>query len=315
MPVSSYSWDFEFVLIEFHPTFFQNIALIFWGCFTFTCDPAQSSSLPHAEAICEYNKHLFYPIINVSDEDAEGCRTLQRCLLDCKYLQSHHEQLITKYSWVQSLSTVVPLNYSCLVMADCSPTWGVSWTPAPLTWLGNLRAHQHWWAARLRCWPGLLWAWQQPSSPLHPPPSLGTVLRHYFVLCPGLDTYIFSNGNILNCDKREGSHGKVSFSAKQQFHENFQEMWKYWFCLHLPIFKIKKYWVFFPFSQVFLFHSLLSSPPPLNFSSICLPGKVQCSDILSKSSFFHCLTFQNFTLEKLENGKQKDLWKQKCWFF
>lgn len=147
------------------------------------------------------------------------------------------------------------------------------------------------------------------------PTTFPGVLQHYFVLHPGLDTYIFSNGNILNCDKREVSHGKVSFSAKQQFHENFQEMWKYWFCLHLPIFKIKNYWVFFPFSQVFLFHSLLSSPPPLNFSSICLPGKVQCSDILSKSSFFHCLTFQNFTLEKLENGKQKELWKQKCWFF
>lgn len=245
-------------------------------------------------------------------KDAGPCKDVFWTVNTSSLTMSNWSPSTVEYShWV----LLYPLIIAVWLWQTVPQHGGVSWTPAPLTWLGNLRAHQHWWAARLRCWPGLLWAWQQPSSPLHPPPSLGTVLRHYFVLCPGLDTYIFSNGNILNCDKREGSHGKVSFSAKQQFHENFQEMWKYWFCLHLPIFKIKKYWVFFPFSQVFLFHSLLSSPPPLNFSSICLPGKVQCSDILSKSSFFHCLTFQNFTLEKLENGKQKDLWKQKCWFF
>lgn len=255
-------------LLNFILPFFRIYLWFFWGYLTFTCDAAQSS-LPHDEAICGYNKHLFYPIINISDEDTEGCRTLQRSLLVCKYLQSHSEQLNTEYCWVQSLSAVVPLKCSCLITADCSLTQGISWTLATLTWPGKLWAHQRWQAARLLCWPALLWTRRPPSSPLHPAPSMGTALRRCFSLHPGLKTYIFSNGNILCFDKREGSHGKVSFLEKQQFCEKFQEMRKYWFCFHLSIFKI----IFFSFSQVFLFNSLLPSPASLNFSSICLQGK------------------------------------------
>lgn len=63
--------------------------------------------------------------------------------------------------------------------------------------------------------------------------------------------------------------------------------------------------------NIFFFQSVFSFQFPTPITSFpeiflhLLAGKVQRSDILSKSSFFHCLTFQNFNSEKLDNGEKK----------
>lgn len=68
----------EFVHAVFHPTFFflQDISLLFWDYFIFSDGPAWSRPT-HANAICEYHKHLFYSIYKIAEEDIEGWRTLQ----------------------------------------------------------------------------------------------------------------------------------------------------------------------------------------------------------------------------------------------
>lgn len=105
--------------------------------------------------------------------------------------------------------------------------------------------------------------------------------------------------------------GKFHFWQNSNFMRNFRKCENIDFCLHFSIFKIFFFFhsVKFFFSPPYPHHHLLSTFPPY-----ACQGTYNVQIFFSKSSFFHCLTFQNFNLEKLKNGK-KTLCKQKLLIF
>lgn len=148
----------------------------------------------------------------------------------------------------------VPLNYSCLVTTGCSPSWG---TPVPPAWLGKLHA----------CCVGRL-SYGHGSSPAHrgthPLPwaqhfSIAlfiyiTMLQHYFVLYIILNSthLYFPRGTHFTVTRGREVTGKLPFWQKSNFMRNFRKCENIDFVSTCQFFNF-----FFPFSQVFLFHSLL----------------------------------------------------------
>lgn len=130
------------------------------------------------------------------------------------------------------------------------------------------------------------WKW-------HSSISLFFILHLIHIYFP-METYLWNN-----CDKREGTHWKVSFLAEQQFHEKFQEMWNYWFCLQLSIFKIKN-------TSFFSFQSSFSFPlPTLITTSSQLFLHMLARESTMFRYFFQIFLFPLSNLSRLQFEKVK----------
>lgn len=157
----------EFVHTVFHPTFFSGYVSAFFLRLLYIQWWSSTEQPTHANAICEYHKHLFYSIYKIAEEGIER---------------------------VKSPARFCRVNTSSLAVRNCHEVSTQRASVLPQGERGNIPS----------CPPPLtLAALTQAQQQLSP--SLATVLQRDFVLQASLNTYIFKWEYVLLWQERRES--------------------------------------------------------------------------------------------------------------
>lgn len=167
MPVPSYMLGLNLYILCFILPFFQGMSLLFFLRLLYIQWWSSTEQPTHANAICEYHKHLFYSIYKIAEEDIER---------------------------VKSPARFCRVNTSSLAVRNCHEVSTQRASVLPQGERGNIPS----------CPPPLtLAALTQAQQQLSP--SLATVLQRDFVLQASLNTYIFKWEYVLLWQERRES--------------------------------------------------------------------------------------------------------------